>query len=246
MDRLTHYPKVSFVTATYNRAPAYLHLVEEAVECFRRNALDYPGESEMVLLNDAGGQELFCDLPGVRVVNETRRYSSLGEKLNAAIAHATGEVILPADDDDLSLPWRARLSVWRLAGADYFNPRAYWFLCGGKLVHEQRTGYAHNCSAFRKDAWAGVGGYPPLSGPQDAAMDGLLRRHCRVVEGPLAAEESVFIYRWGCSDLHLSGQSDTAAAYRDWGRRPVAPGRFEIVPRFRPETEAVYGRLAGR
>lgn len=226
------WPKVSFVTATCGRPPAHLHLLQEAAESFRLNALDYPGEAELVLVNDCPNQELACAVPGVRAINLPRRFATLGEKLNFGIEAASGAVILPQDDDDVSLSHRARLSVERLGDAEYFNPLAYFFLCGDRCQFEQRTGYAHNCSAFRKSAWARVGGYPHVSGPQDAHMDGALRRLCATVQGPLSRDECFFVYRWGVSDLHLSAFGDTEGVYRERGLRPFPAGRWEITPRW--------------
>jgi protein gp37 len=95
---------------------------------------------------------------------------------------------------------------------------------------EQMTGYAHNTSIFTRRAFALVGGYPPVSGPQDAHMDGLLRAHCSVVDGPVSREEAFFIYRWGVSDMHLSGQEDTQRAYDDYARQAGKAGKFYLYP----------------
>lgn len=227
---MTHWPKVSFITATYARPPQYLHLLSEAVESFRRNAVDYPGEAEMVIVNDAPGQTLTCNVPGVRICNLPTRFASLGEKLNYAIDNAAGSVILPQDDDDISLAHRARFSVERLGDFDYFVPLAYYFWSGNLCQWEQRTGYSHNCSAFRKAVWQKVGGYPHISGPQDAHMDGLLRRNCRVIQGPITRAETFFVYCWGRSDIHLSGHPDTETAYREHGKKPVTAGAWRIEP----------------
>jgi hypothetical protein len=275
---MRHYPKISFVTATYARPPAYLWLLEEVAECFRRNAEDYPGECEWVLLNDCAAQTLVCDLPGVKVINHPTRFASLGEKLNYAIEQATGELILPQDDDDISLPWRARLSEGRrpAAGQGYWNPRSYWFMhpetdpdhrnvvvwlkgprdaggmaTGYALQHEQRTGYAHNCSAFTKAAWKKAGRYPPLCGPQDAELDGAFRRlalggKAVLFEGPLTAEEDPYIYRWSVSNLHLSAfHPHEAEKYAEIGRQPVTPGVFKIEPRWQADYVELTRKACG-
>jgi hypothetical protein len=118
-------PLVSCICPTYNRPPRYQHLLEEAIASFLRQ--DYPNK-ELIVINDCPGQELICDEPGVRVVNVAERFPSIGDKLNAAVGLARGELIARWDDDDISLPWRLSLSVERLGDADYFNPRCYWFL----------------------------------------------------------------------------------------------------------------------
>ncbi len=232
-------PAISFVCVTYNRPPTHLHLLEEAVESFCRNRAAYAGECEMILLNDAPAQELVADVPGLRIINAPTRYTSLGAKMNDAIEAASGEVILPQDDDDISLAHRASLSVEMLGDADYFNPKAHWYMPAGQLIHEQMKAVAHNCSAFRKSAWRKVGGYPHLSGAQDQHLDGALRRFCRVVDGPLSAQQSFFIYRWGVSPCHLSGTAPHDDFYRAVGTWPVQPGRFEIKPAWRQDYAAL-------
>lgn len=229
--------KVSCLCPTFGRFPQYGHLVEEAVECFRRQ--DYP-DRELILCNDCIDQTLVCEVPGVRVINLKERIPTLGQKYNVMASYATGEVLMPWEDDDLSLSWRISLSVKRMTegNAEYFNPKAYWFWpSNGTPKHEQLTGYAHNASAYTRRAFTHVGGYPPLSGPQDAAMDGMLFRHVRTIRGPLGPRESFYVYRWGVSDLHLSAFRDTERVYTEHGRRVQKPGEYVVLPRWRTDYE---------
>ena len=131
---------------------------------------DYPNK-ELIVINDCPGQELICDGPGVRVVNVGERFLSIGDKRNAGVGLARGELIAPWDDDDISLPWRLSLSVERLGDGDYFNPRCYWFLDNEGLHFDHSVGYAHNASLFRRAALERVGGYPSESFGEDAALD---------------------------------------------------------------------------
>ena len=165
-------PLVSCICPTYNRPPRYQHLLEEAIASFLRQ--DYPNK-ELIVLNDCPGQELICDEPGVRVVNVAERFPSIGDKQNAAVGLARGELIAPWDDDDISLPWRLSLSVERLGDGDYFNPRCYWFLDNEGLHFDHPMGYAHNASLFRRAAFEGVGGYPSKSFGARRARRGFLR-----------------------------------------------------------------------
>src|SRR5215203_4271785 len=75
-------PLVSCICATYNRPPSHQHLIEEAIESFLRQ--DYPNK-ELIIVNDAAGQELVCDAPGVRTFNVSERFPNLGEKYNYAV-----------------------------------------------------------------------------------------------------------------------------------------------------------------
>lgn len=224
-------PFVSCLCPTYARLPAYGHLLGEAVESWRRQ--DYPlDRRELLILNDCAAQVLVCEAPGVRVVNLSDRLPTLGEKYNRMVELSLGEVLLPWEDDDLSLPGRITQAVAALAGGyGYFNPQRSWFWNGGRLHSDHSHGVCHNASAFTRESWARAGGYPALSGAQDAWMDGALKRAVRVAP-PLAGEPAAwqYVYRWGCSPCHLSGFSDHEAAYRAGGHQLVVPGEFVVVP----------------
>jgi glycosyltransferase involved in cell wall biosynthesis len=219
---------ISCLCPTYGRAPNHFNLLEECVESFLRQ--DYSNK-ELIILNDCRDQKLVCEQPQVRVINIDERLPTLGDKYNAMVELANGELLAPWEDDDISLPWRLSLSANSIKDADYFNPQAHWFLLDDLLKHEQQTGYAHNASLFRLSAFNRVGGYPSISGPQDAMMHGKL---CglRAITNPLPIDNSFYIYRWGVSDVHLSGQHDTESAYRLHGLKKMTPGTFHIKPKW--------------
>jgi glycosyltransferase involved in cell wall biosynthesis len=219
--------RVSCICPTYNRVVSNKTLLEEALQCFLQQ--DYV-DKELIIINDHSGQQIHFDHPDVVVINHPKRFATLGEKYNYAIEQCTGELICSWEDDDLSLPHRISLSVERIGDADYFNPHAYFCRSGGATTFD-RGGYAHNCSMFRKTAWLKVGGYPLLSGPQDAAMDGLLRAQCKTIDGALTEAECFYLYRWGVSELHLSAFGDrTQQVYDEYALRCMVGGVFNLQP----------------
>jgi glycosyltransferase involved in cell wall biosynthesis len=237
-------PLVSCICPTYNRPPRYQHLLEEAIASFLRQ--DYPNK-ELIVLNDCPGQELICDEPGVRVVNVPRRFPSIGDKQNAAVGLARGELIAPWDDDDINLPWRLSLSVERLGDGDYFNPRSYWFLDNDGLHVDHPVGYANNASLFRRAAFEGAGGYPSKSLGADAALDAAFSglAHAfdpRRGDKELRRSEWFYIYRWGVSPVHMSG-SGVEDFYEEVGKQPVVEGRFQLSPHWRRDYVAETRRL---
>ena len=231
---LEYSPLVSCICLTYNRAPDHLHLLEETVESFLRQ--DYPNK-ELIVFNDTPGQELICHEPGVIVINEPERYPTLGEKFNAAIAHANGALLAPWDDDDINLPWRLSLSVELLGDGDYFNAGYYWFLDPSGLSHDHALGVGHFTSLLSRKAFDSVGGYPPVSLGVDYEMDQLLRATQETVVSqetgyrPLLLGEWFYIYRWGVSPHHLSANGD-ATRWDLIGTQPIVTGRFAIEPRW--------------
>lgn len=109
---------------TYGRSK----YVPEAIWCFLEQ--DYP-KKELIVLNDCTQQVYEGELPDVRFVNVPSRFATLGEKRNAAIELAQGDVILVWDDDDLYLPWRLSLSWAEMCRhqTPFYRPAeflAYW------------------------------------------------------------------------------------------------------------------------
>lgn len=217
--------KVSCLCPTFGRFPQFGRLLAEAVWCFLQQ--DYPNK-ELVILNDCAPQRIVCNAPGVVVINLQNRFPTLGEKYNALVRCSSGDLLLPWEDDDLSLPWRIRQSVERIGTNAYWNPQRSWYCNAGVLHSDHAHGVCHNASAFVHSAWWGVGGYPATNGDQDAIFDSRLRRWS--VAEPLGEDtrEWSYVYRWGVSPLHLSGAADMNALYAAAGKLPIEAGTFEI------------------
>lgn len=220
---------VSCITPTYNRAPNHLHLLRDAVRCFREQILPRGVEAELVILNDTPGQKLVCNAPGVRVCNEPYRYRTLGEKYTWLVELARGDLVLPWEDDDLSLAGRIKQAVE--ASRPYFNPGWTWYEERGKPPRPA-GGVCHNASAYTYEAYLAVGGsYASLCGGQDADMDRRLREKFGCND---PVKESHYVYRWGVQPNHLSGVADYAASdpheahYRRIGELPIVQGTFRI------------------
>jgi len=230
------YPSVTAIMPTYNRIGTDKHLIDEAVYWFTLQ--DYPGQCKLIILNDAArfGQTIRCQHPRVHVVNVFKRYGTLGEKYNALVALCNTEIILPWEDDDISLPWRISHTVKALAGYHYWNPKAAYFqtgkdgvlgLCSPHSVH-------HNTSGFRREIVELGVKYPEdtIGGVrQDTVFDQTARTTPGVKISPVKYERPCYVYRWQLGNAgisNLSGYSDPYAAYIDQSR-PI-PGNFDITP----------------
>lgn len=220
---------------TYNRAPSHLHLLSECVESFRRQG--YDGPKELVILNDAREQFLVCDVPGVHVVNLPARIPSLGAKFNALVELARYDLLMPAEDDDVWLGHRVSQAVEMLASSPapgYWKPSQVAFLDQRGLHFHHNVGVRHHASIFTRAAWKRVGGYPAVSGNQDALMDQRLGGHLLpAYPAGIPPQEFAYLYRWGCSPNHLSGNSDPEAAWLAEALKPVQSGTFAIIPKWR-------------
>ncbi len=225
---------VSCICPTYGRPPHHLHLLEECVYWFTRQ--DY-AKRELVILNDCSSQRLICDVDRVRVVNLPKRFATLGDKYNALLALCRGEVILPWEDDDISLPHRISQCVRHLGLSDYYNPRGQWYEDAGKLHTDHNQGVCHNASAYRR----GTVVYESVTGSQDAQADFYARTHlnCSPVTLTRPADWD-YVYRWGVSDCHLSGFGNMDDAY---AKQAAIGGTYIIVPRMYKDYQAETKRL---
>lgn len=217
--------KVSLLCPTAGRCFLQQKFLDEVVYWFLRQN---HANSELVILNDVPHQTVVCDAPGVRVVNEDERYSSLGAKMNRLVELAEGEICLVAEDDDISLPWRAGQAVRMLEGFDYYNPHRFWYQEDGGPLKFDGQGVGHNCSAFRRNAF--LGRYSDVTQNHDGIVDGWAEKNLRVnrtyADDPA---EASFVYRWHTTIRHLSGFSphmNTAYA----NHRTGPPGTFRIEP----------------
>ncbi len=224
---------VSCICPTYNRAATRKYLLEEAVEAFLRQT--YP-EKELLIINDHPDQTIVFEHPQVKVFNLKQRFATLGEKYNWGVRQSSGRWITTHEDDDISLPGRLEDGVKKIAGYSYYNPKGYWYLDSNGLHHLHPVGYAHNCSIYTRDAFEKVGGYPLVSGPQDAHMDGLLNSlKDTAPERAKGPKDWFFIYRWGVSNLHLSGFGNTQQVYDEYAKSATAHGTFVLSPHWRTD-----------
>ena len=95
---------------------------------------------------------------------------------------------------------------------------------------------------YRRDAFDDVGGYPAINLGIDQALEQSLRSRGKSgrFEMPRATEavrkDIYYIYRWGVSPIHISGNSKPVN-YDRIGRRPIADGTFLLRPHWRMDYE---------
>ena len=222
-------PKVSCQCITFGRP----ELLNEAVESFLRQ--DYPGELELVILNDC--RDVVLENPGisgVHVFNVDRRFRTVGEKRNACCGLCSGDVIFPWDDDDISFPWRISYSIEQMTNRHYFKPDRLWYW-GNDHISEDKP-VAHAMGAWSKELFDQVGGYPHIQSGQDQALEDLFAKtgHRDVKE--IEPRDNFYLYRFpGTGSYHLSahgfGKGYTAA--EEFVRQKIKPGTYSITPMWR-------------
>ena len=203
IGRFSHWEKLPMVSCqciTYGR----IELLEEAIECFLRQ--DYPGEKELVILNDNKEQILEFNHPEVRIINKFERYNTIGEKRDACVDKCKGQIILPWDDDDISLPWRISVTIEEMKNHNYFKPKAFWFSNKGKIQEKpNRKSEAHAMGGWSKEIYNKIGGYGSINSGQDTSFEKRMRKTDFRDERDISKDKVFYIYRWGTGHYHLSG-----------------------------------------
>ncbi len=194
-------PAVSCFCLTYGRP----RLLEEAIHSFLLQ--DYAGPKEMIVLNDYPGQTLELDHPEVQVINLPKRFRSVGEKMNAAVALTSHDLLFVWDDDDVYLPHRLSFSVANFDPAkDFFKAHRAWFWEDGKLIGPVEN-LLHAGSCWSRRLFDASGGYAAEGSGYDLLFEQQLKSRFPGSTAPrlVELEEIYYVYRWGTGSYHMSG-----------------------------------------
>lgn len=233
-------PLVTFIVPTYGRAARQPQLLNEAVYWLVNQ--EYPNV-EVLVLNDCPTQTLTCDHERVRCINWGHRIATLGEKMNLGVLLAAGSICCPAEDDDISLLHRAEQAVVKLKSFDYWTPALWLHYHLGKTPAIDAHGWGHNCSAYRRAAM--LGRYEPITPGHDKLIHIWAHENLRFNPYKLKDPSQVsYVYRWGVSVMHLSGNPDMNNAWA--GFNPGKPGKYKIKPRATNDWQAVAESAAER
>lgn len=194
-------PSVSCLCPTFGR----VSLLEEAIESFLRQ--DYGGWCELVVCNDLIEQQLVFNHPKVRVINESFRHPTLGDKRNATAALAYGDLLLTWGDDDIHLPHRISRMVASLQeqGGDFLlEGHHFCFSHEGMRRNAFSTAGAHIVS---RGLYNELGGVPHINMGEDVGFNEKVSRKTGRYPLPTCKDDPAFIYRWQSSRPHVSALS---------------------------------------
>jgi glycosyltransferase involved in cell wall biosynthesis len=231
-------PPLSILVPTYGRA----HCVNEVLECFRRQ--EYDGTLELVILNDVQQQELTCSLEHVRIINQSERSPSLGDKRNAIVRLSRYQHFLFVDDDDIFLPWYAQTAMEaHLAWGKPAWPHAHFYASGvGPATTIRHKATSHPGSYLMTvNQFTAIGGYPFVyaGGDQILRSKAFKAFDCQPERNSHIARVG-YVYRWNNNVYHISGSRDHATAWErtaeslksrlDSGEEPS--GRLALSPQW--------------
>ena len=221
---------ISCYTITYNRSD----LLDEAIESFHRQ--DYQGEKELVILNDCVGQELKYSHQEVIVMNSPKRFRTIGEKRNAAIAMCSGDVIFPWDDDDISLPWRISISLKYKGKGSYFKDKKAWLWQNGEIKEDPVYNTYPSMACWTRELFEEVNGYSFMQSGQDMDLDKKFDKTKKRFVKDLPREETYYIYKFGgTGHPHLSSYG-WGKGWIEIGKRPIVKqGVIELQPHWKED-----------
>lgn len=193
-----NYPLISCKMITYGR----VEFLEESLHSFLIQ--DYPGEKELVIVNDYPLQKLVFDHPQVRIYNLDETFKTIGDKENFATDLCRGEIICQWDDDDVAMPWHLKnVAKYFIDGVNILHWNPGVFYNNGNITDITWTG--NSGIVFRKSAWKAIGGHPVENAGYDMTFVERLHKHGgRLFAAPPKHEASWF-YMWGGRGYHMSG-----------------------------------------
>jgi hypothetical protein len=217
-DLMSARPAVSCICLTVGRPD----VLEEAGWSFLQQ--DYAGRKELIVLNDYADQNLTFDHADVQVINVNKRFRTVGEKMNVAVALASHDLLFVWDDDDIYLPHRLSFSVAKFKPQKgFFKPDKAWFWDNGKLSGPAKNVF-HSGSCWSRDLFDAVRGYAPEGSGYDLVFERLLDKHSpgSITPYDIRPEDIYYVYRWqGTGSYHMSGFGDYSASGENLGHSQV-------------------------
>lgn len=198
MEKKNYLP-ISAKLITYAR----VEYIVEAIESFIRQ--DYPGESELLIVNDYPLQKLHYDHPKVRIINLDFTFHTIGAKENFAVENCKYDTIAVWDDDDMALPNHLSNINKYFPGHDLLHWNNAIFLHSNKIAGIQPVG--NSGIVYSKQIWEKVGRHPLENAGYDMSfVIAIEQSGAKVCRAMPPDEEVSWIYTWGGGSFHMSGQ----------------------------------------
>lgn len=190
-------PFFSCIMLTYGRVAH----AEESIQCFLDQ--DFKGARELIVFNSFLPQRLKGDFPNVKIVNAESRPPNLGRCRNAAISHASGNIIIVWDDDNIfASNHLSNYAQHFTDSTDWIWLSQNWYMEGWVLKGIVKG--ACDALAFKMSAFDAVGKYKDMNSGEDRdIISRISSRPGKIIT--LQPEEVSLVYHWGNSCYHTSG-----------------------------------------
>lgn len=203
-----------------------------------------------MILNDYGEQELVYDHPQIRIINQSRKYITLGDKFNATISLTKGDFLCCWEDDDIYLPGAISLAVRQAVDGVFHTCDGFKENKPFEIVPS--TDIYHATHGLTRRLFDKIGGY---TARDQCTIDvELIHKICnelnKVEEGysvRLPVSERQYIYRWSTIDSyhgsaygiyeHVGPKArDVISSKKERGMIPT--GRIFLRPRWKYDYSA--------
>jgi hypothetical protein len=219
-------PKVSCQCITYGRTT----LLNEAVYCFLKQ--DYPGEKELIILNDYSGMEIKFNHKEIKIINLKERIKTIGEKRNLSVDLSSGEILFPWDDDDIHLFNRISHSISKMINKKYYQSNKFWYWQNGIIVNKFKNNSIYGAVAYSKSMFMKAGRYSQIQSGQDQDLENRFDPNFKYNED-IPVDSIYYIYRFGgTKSYHLSayGYGKGYDEVKEYTLKKELPKIFIIEP----------------
>lgn len=202
---------ISCICITYSR----VELLEESIQSFLNQS--FKGEKELIILNDCDDQILEFNHPEVFVLNCPRRFNTIGEKRNVAMALAKGDLLTQWDDDDIHLPHALEYCHDKIQNnaLDYYKLNEAFFYSQDNGISKTTVNQMYGCAMYTKRLYVKTGGHGFINSGQDTYIEGQFKTAIQkegyksLIENTntntsLDKKDIYYVYRWGGISYHLS------------------------------------------
>jgi hypothetical protein len=223
---------ISVLTLTYKRH----HLLEEAIQSFLLQNVDV--ECELVILNDAPDTCYTISDSRIRIINNKKRFSSIGKKLEYGMKQCKYDYVYRLDDDDLLSPWGLSIAINNILQQeeyDIYRCKAHYFFQDNE--YKGIGGSVNNGNVYFKKYINRID-FPDISNGEDSEITFGNNSKIYTGDGNLYS----MIYRWGMPTTHVSGigSNNTLHIYSIVDNFSNESGNIELTPHFNND---YYGEL---
>ena len=214
---------ISILTLTYQRP----NLLEEAIHSF---LIQNQEDCEMVIINDSEGNKLKYIHPQVKVINTSKRFSSVSKKLEWGFKQCKYDFIYRLDDDDLLAPnglKRVKEFIKQNPNYDIYRSSQHLFFVNNKF--EKLGSSVNNGNIYTKSYLNRIDFGDKSFGEYS---DITFKHNAKIYE---VKGKPTMIYRWGMNTYHISGFGNvcTEHMYKVVDNMTIKNlGEYELKPKF--------------
>ena len=228
---------ISCYCATYGR-PKFI--LENSIQCFLNQ--DWPGQKELVILNDCKYQTFIFDHPQVKILNIEDRIPILGKKFNETIKLCKYNFLAAWEDDDTFLSHRLSYSTSNLYKNLIFHTYdGFVERQPKKLI--RKSSYFHSTHILDKNLFEDIGMYDEVDVRSvDVKFMLKIKKKLGAYSHKTSYDNLFYIYSWLSNSYHASSENFVNKSIsktvekqtiRKIDNGEIESGKIKLVPKLR-------------